>query len=124
MDGIQSNQKGGRNVNREEKLIQGIENLGLHVEPGLDTSAQGEYVVVLYSSKGVLWGDDAPTLDARDWEMVYVCPLSYNRLDIRKALRQLVFDVFDVWPSEEDVTDGSGQRFLYVFGSIEGLGNG
>lgn len=111
-------------MTREEKLLQGIENLGLHVEPNLDTSAGDEYVVLFYNSEGTLFGDDAPCLEVRDWEMLYVCPISSNRQDVRIALRNLVYEIFDVWPTEDNASDVNGQRYVYNFKSFEGFANG
>lgn len=108
-------------MTREEKLLDGIEALGLHVEPNLDTSAGEEYVVLFYNSDGTLHGDDAPCLEFRDWEMVYVCPVASNRLSVREALRRLIYEIFDVWPPEDNASDQNGQRYVYDFQSYGGL---
>lgn len=124
MVGVQGDKKGCCGMTREERLIQSIENLGLHVEPNLDTSAGDEYVVLFYNSDGTLFGDDAPCLELRDWEMVYVCPLASNRQSVRMALRNLIYDIFDVWPTEDNASDINGQRYVYDFKSFEGLAYG
>lgn len=111
-------------MSHETRFIEGIEALGLHVEPGLDTSAGTEYVVLLYDSEGTLYGDDCPCLEMRNWQMIYVAPVGYNRIDVREKLRWLVYEIFDIWPPEENVSDVNGQRFLYEFSSFGGFDDG
>lgn len=111
-------------MNRDERFLDGIEALGLHVEPSLDTTAAAEYVVLSYTSEGTLYGDDSPCLEMRNWQMVYVAPVGYDRTDIRNKLRWLVYDTYEVWPSEDDVSDANGQRFLYDFSTFGGFDDG
>lgn len=111
-------------MTQDERFLKGIENLGLHVEPSLDTSALDEYVVVSYNSDGTLFGDDAPCLERRNWQMVYAAPIACNCTDIRSRLRRIVYEIYDVWPSEEDVSDAKSQRFLYEFTSFGGIEDG
>lgn len=77
-----------------------------------------------YDSEGTLYGDDAPCLDYRRWDLVYRVPIGVNRLDMRRRIRHTILDLFGVWPSEEDVSDASGQRYLYSFETIGGVVNG
>lgn len=102
----------------DEKLRQAIEALGLHIEPGLDTSAKPEYCAFTYDSSGTLYGDDGPCLDYRRWTLCYVAPVAQNRLAMRQRIRKAIQSVFGVWPSEEDETGNSGQRYLYYFETI------
>lgn len=111
-------------MTRDERFLEKIEDLGLHVEPSLDTSALSEYVVVFYNSEGTLFGDDAPCLEARYWQVIYVAPVAYDRTEIREKLRRLIYEIYEVWPREEDVTDVNGQRFLYEFSTIGGFEDG
>lgn len=111
-------------MTRDATFLDRIEGLGLHVEPSLDTSASGEYVVVMYNSDGTLYGDDRPCLEMRNWQVVYVAPVGYDRTDIRSRLRWLILDIYGVWPSEEDVSDANGQRFLYDFLTFGGIDDG
>lgn len=111
-------------MSRDERFLEGVEALGLHVEPDLDTSTLEEYVVVSYSCDGTLYGDDAPILETRNWQVVYAAPLGYDRTDIRNRLRWLIFEVYGAWPGEENVSDANGQRFLYEFATFGGVGNG
>lgn len=108
----------------EEQLYAAMTALGLHVEPNLDTSTNEEYLVYGYDSEGTLYGDDAPCLDHRRWDLVYRAPIGTNRLEMRKKIRHTILDLFDVWPSEEDVSDASGQRYLYTFETIGGVVDG
>lgn len=111
-------------MSRDEKFLNGIETMALHVELSLDTSAFSEYVVVMYNSDGTLHGDDRPCLEMRNWQVVYVAPVGYDRTDIRSRLRWLILDLYGVWPSEEDVSDANGQRFLYEFSTFGGIEDG
>lgn len=104
--------------------MEGIEALGLHVEPNLDTSGREEYVVLFCNRDGSFFGDDAPVFDALDWTVAYVCPIDCNRRETRNALRRLIFELFEIWPKEDNVTDADGQRYLYSFKSIEGIDYG
>lgn len=108
----------------DERLCRSIERLGLSIEPGLDTSAEGEYVVYTYSRSGTLWGDDAPCLEQRFWTVVYVAPVSCDRLETRFRIMQTIMDIFEVWPREDDATDDNGQRWVYEFSTIGGLDDG
>lgn len=108
----------------DEHFLDEIEELGLHVEPSLDTTASSEYVVLSYTSAGTLHGDDKPCLEVRNWQMVYVAPVGYDRTEIRNKLRGLVLDIYEVWPTEEDVSDLNGQRFLYEFSTFGGFDDG
>lgn len=111
-------------MNYDEKLCRAVEALGLRIEPGLDTSAEGEYLVYSYTRNGTLYGDDAPCLEQRQWTVVYVAPLTQDRLDIRMQIMQAIFSVFEAWPSEDDYADEYGQRWVYSFGTIGGLDDG
>ncbi len=108
----------------DERLCREIEALGLHIEPGLDTSAEGEYVTCSYTRSGTLWGDDAPCLEQRNWSVVYVAPVSCDRLEKRMQIMQVIFSIFGAWPHEEPFADETGQRWLYDFDSIGGLDDG
>lgn len=105
----------------DEKLCRGIEELGLSIEPGLDTTAEGEYVAYSYTRSGALYGDDAPCLEQRSWSVVYVAPLHCDRLEMRMAIVRLIFSIFGDWPTEDDYTDENGQRWAYQFTTIGGL---
>lgn len=111
-------------MTHDERLCRGIEKLGLRIEPGLDTSAEGEYVVYAYSRNGALWGDDAPCLEQRFWTVVYVAPTSCDRLEMRIRIMQTILSLFEVWPHEDDATDETGQRWVYEFSTIGGLDDG
>lgn len=108
----------------EDQLEEEFTALGLHIEPGLDTSAETEYVTYGYDSEGSLYGDDEPCLDFRRWTIVYVAPVSYDRREMRRRIRELIQKVTGVWPSEDDATDGNGQRFIYEFETFGGISNG
>lgn len=108
----------------EDLFVQGFDTLGLHIEPGLDTSAETEYVAYGFDSEGMLYGDDTPCLDFRRWSVVYVAPVGYDRRDQRMKIRKMILGITGVWPSEEDATDGAGQRFIYEFETFGGIGNG
>lgn len=108
----------------DAKLKQALEALGLHIEPGLDTTAGTEYCAYGYDSSGTLFGDDGPCLDYRRWTVVYVAPVGQNRLAMRQSIRRAIFEVFGVWPSEEPDTDESGQRYLYDFETIGAIADG
>ena len=111
-------------MTKDERLLEGIEELGVPVAPGLDTSALTEYAVVSYTSNGALYGDDAPCLDFRVYELVYVAPISENRTAVRDQLRSLIMGIYGDWPSEENLSDASGQRYLYSFSSYGGVDDG
>lgn len=108
----------------EAQLCTALRDLGLSIEPNLDTSAVTEYLTYGYDSEGVLFGDDAPCLDQRKWSLVYVAPLGVNRIAMRRSIREAVLGVFGDWPSEEDVSDASGQRYIYSFETIGGINDG
>ena len=108
----------------EDLLVEGFTDLGLHIEPGLDTSADAEYVVYGYDSDGTLYGDDGPCLDLRRWTIVYVAPVAKDRRTIRLKIRELIQRIAGVWPSEEDATDVAGQHFIYEFETFGGIADG
>lgn len=108
----------------EDKLCKAVETLGIHIEPGVDTSAQGEYAVYSYTSNGGLWGDDGPCIDHRHWLVIYVAPLGCDRLENRRQLRTTIFTLFDAWPDEDDYSDADGQRWSYEFETIGGIDDG
>jgi hypothetical protein len=108
----------------DEKLCNAVEKLGLHIEPGIDTSAQGEYVVYSYGRNGALWGDDAPCIDHRQWLVIYVAPLGADRVEKRLTLMQAIASACGVWPEEDDFSDINGQRWTYQFDTIGGIANG
>lgn len=108
----------------EEKLYAALTALGIHVEPNLDTSTEEEYLVYAYDSEGTLYGDDAPCLDARRWDLVYRAPIGVNRIELRQKIRYAILDLFGVWPAEDDASDASGQKYLYSFETIGGVVDG
>lgn len=108
----------------DERLCRGIEELGLTIEPGLDTSAEEEYVVYTCSRSGTLWGDDAPCLEQRFWTVVYVAPVACDRLVQRIRIMQTILSIFGAWPTEDDATDEAGQRWVYEFSTIGGIDDG
>lgn len=108
-------------ITYDAKLKEALEALGLHVEPGLDTSAGTEYCAYGYDSSGTLFGDDAPCLECRRWTVRYVAPAGQNRLPMRRSIRNAIFEVFGVWPSEEAEPDANGQQYFYDFETIGGL---
>lgn len=108
----------------DAQLCQTIKSLGLRIEPNLDTSTHSEYLVYGYTSEGALFGDDVPCIDHRRWELVYVVPVSVNRISVRRSIREAILKIFGVWPSEEDVSDASGQRYLFCFETIGGIDDG
>ncbi|MBR2047131.1 MAG: hypothetical protein IJ960_00895 [Oscillospiraceae bacterium] len=108
----------------DEKLCRAVEKLGLTIEPGLDTSAGGEYVVYSYTRGGELWGDDAPCIEHRHWTMIYVAPLTMDRAQLRLELIQTIFDLFEAWPSEDPYSDAEVQRWVYQFDTIGGIDDG
>lgn len=105
----------------DERLCRGFEELGLPIEPGLDTSTEAEYVAYSYARSGTLWGDDGPCLEQRRWSVVYAAPAACDRLETRQKIMQMIFSIFSVWPREDDVTDAAGQRWLYEFGTVGGI---
>ena len=108
----------------ESKLETAFEALGLSLQPGLDTTAAGEYMAYYYDSDGVLYGDDGPCLDHKNWTVVYVAPLACDRREIRQAIRRAIQTVTGIWSSEDDATDGNGQRFVYDFETFGGIEDG
>lgn len=105
----------------DEQLGAALLTLGLPVSPGVDTTTEGEYIVYSYVSDGELWGDDAPCIDHRIWAVVYAAPLDLNRLSMRNAIRNVIFDLFGAWPSEDPETTAVGQQYLYEFETVGGL---
>lgn len=108
----------------DEALCEKVDELGLSIEPGVDTTAGGEYVAYSYTRSGTLFGDDAPCLEQRNWSLVYVAPVSCDRLEMRRKISQMILELFGVWPHEDDVTDANGQRWLYEFETVGGLDDG
>lgn len=108
----------------EEQFIVAVEALGLRIEPSVDTSAAGEYAVILRSRSGGMYGDDAPVFDVLAYDLYYVAPLSFNRTAICDQLRMLVFEHFGVHPREEDLSDATGQIYHYTFSAIGGISHG
>lgn len=108
----------------DDKLVSGIAGLGIRIEPNLDTSTEPEYLVYSYTSQGTMFGDDAPCLDYRRWTLAYIAPIGTNRIAIRRSIRETIQELFGVWPSEEDCSDVSGQRYVYDFETIGGLDDG
>ena len=108
----------------ERKLELAFEELGLSLQPGLDTTASGEYMAYYYDSDGVLYGDDGPCLDHRTWTIVYAAPLAHDRREVRQAIRKAIQDITGIWPSEDDATDVNGQRFIYEFETVGGIDDG
>lgn len=105
-------------MTQDEELHQGLAALGLPVSPGMDTTAEGEYVVYGYVRSGSLWGDDGPCMEHRIWSVIYCAPTGYNRMDVREQICNLIFDIFGAWPSEEPEETAAGQRFCYEFETI------
>lgn len=105
----------------DAELKKSLSALGVPVEPILDTSVDHEYIAYYYESKGTLFGDDVPCMEYRSWTVVYLAPVGYNRLAMRQNIRQVIFDLFEVWPTEDDASDASGQRWIYEFETIGGL---
>ena len=108
----------------EDVLAKRFAELGLTFEPGLDTTVSGEYLAYYYDSDGTLFGDDGPCLEHRNWAVVYVAPIAHDRREMRQLIRRTIQDVTGVWPSEDDATDGNGQRFIYEFETFGGIGDG
>lgn len=108
----------------DAQLCEAITALGLPIEPNLDTSTETEYLVYSYTSEGVLYGDDTPCLDRRQWALVYVAPIGFNKIATRHSIREAVFNIFGDWPIEEDDSDASGQRYIYTFETIGGIDDG
>lgn len=108
----------------EDTLELRFEKLGLSFQPGLDTTAAEEYLAYYFNSDGTLFGDDGPCLEHRNWTIVYVAPLALDRREMRQTIRRTIQDVAGVWPSEDDATDGNGQRFVYEFETFGGIENG
>ena len=111
-------------MNIEDILAKQVAALGLSFQPGLDTTAEGEYMAYYFDSDGTLFGDDAPCLEHRNWTVVYVAPIAHDRREMRQLIRRTIQDVAGVWPSEDDATDGSGQRFVYEFETFGGINDG
>lgn len=108
----------------EDTLEMRFAELGLSFQPGLDTTVSGEYLAYYYNSDGTLFGDDGPCLEHRNWTIIYVAPLAHDRREMRQKIRAIIQAVTGVWPSEEDATDASGQRYAYEFETFGGVGNG
>lgn len=108
----------------EDKFEEAFGQLGLSIQPGLDTTADPEYVVYGYDSDGTLFGDDEPCLDHRRWTIVYVAPVAYDRRETRRLIRSVIQQITGVWPSEDDATDGNGQRYIYEFETFGVIGDG
>lgn len=105
----------------DERLCRGFDELGLPVEPGLDTSLEPEYVVYSYTRNGALWGDDGPCLEQRNWSVVYCAPIACDRLETRQKIMQMIFSIFGTWPREDDATDAACQRWVYSFDTMGGI---
>lgn len=108
----------------DAKLYAAMSALGLPIEPNLDTSSRPEYCAYYYDSSGTLYGDDGPCLEHRRWTLVYVAPVGQNRLAMRQKIRSAIYDLFGVYPSEDDATDASGQRYLYEFETVGAISDG
>lgn len=111
-------------MTQDARLTAGLKQLGLHVEPNLDTSAEKEYVAYFYDREGTLHGDDGPCVEYRRWTVVYVAPNGLNRLEKRQQISRLIQSLFGAWPTEENMTDESGQRYVYEFDTIGGIDDG
>lgn len=111
-------------MNIEDILAKQFAALGLSFQPGLDTTAEGEYMAYYFDSDGTLFGDDGPCLDHRNWTIIFVAPLAQDRRETRQAIRRIIQSVTGAWPSEDDATDGSGQRFVYEFETFGGIDDG
>lgn len=105
-------------------IKQGLEGLGIPVEPIINTTVDHEYIAYFYESEGTLYGDDAPCLDYRRWTVVYCAPIGYNRIATRQRIRQTIKDLFGAWPAEDNATDVNGQRWIYEFDTIGGIADG
>lgn len=108
----------------EERLEQAFMLHGLPFQPDLDTTAEAEYLAYYYDSDGTLYGDDGPCLEHRNWTIVYAAPLTYDRREMRQAIRNTILAVTGVWPSEENISDGNGQRYVYEFETFGGIVDG
>lgn len=108
----------------EDRFVEAFGSLGLSIQPGLDTTAEPEYIVYGFDSAGTLFGDDGPCLEYRKWSIVYVAPVACDRREMRRCIRSLIQDITGVWPSEDDATDGSGQRYIYEFETVGGIEDG
>lgn len=108
-------------MTQDAELCEALETTGLTVSPGLDTTSQGEYIVYGYVRSGALWGDDGPSLEQRKWFVIYAAPTDLNRLEVREQIRDIIFNIFGAWPSEDQETTMAGQRYIYEFETIGGL---
>lgn len=108
----------------EDRFAEAFCAMGLPIQPGLDTTADPEYVIYGYDSDGTLYGDDGPCLEYRRWTVVYVAPVAYDRREQRRNIRDLIRRITGVWPGEEDATDGNGQRYIYEFETFGGISDG
>lgn len=108
----------------DAQLYQTLSTLGLPVEPILDTSVDHEYITYSYESEGTLFGDDGPCLEYRRWTVIYSAPIGYNRLTVRQQVQQAIWNLFGVWPSEDDASDANGQRWIYEFDTTGGIACG
>lgn len=111
-------------MTKEEQLCQRIEALKIPIEPLMDTSAGGEYVVYTCDRTPALWGDDSPCIEQQSWKVVYVAPLTCDRRATRQSLLQTIFSIFGAWPTEDDYSDENGQRWVYEFETIGGIDDG
>ena len=103
----------------EDRLAEAFEALGIPLQPGLDTTAEGTYAVYAYDTNSALHGDDTACLEDRAWSLVFVAPLGVDQRAVREQIRGTIRDLFGVLPSEEDVTGGAGgQQYLYEFETI------
>ena len=105
----------------EDHLVEQFAQLGLQLQPGLDTTADGTYLVYRYDSDGALFGDDGPCLDHRQWVIIFVCPAAEDHREDRAIIRQTIQKLFGVLPSEDDATDGSKQKYIYNFETFGGI---
>lgn len=108
----------------DAQLKQRLEELGVPVEPIIDTSVDREYIAYFYERKGTLFGDDEPVLEHRRWTVVYCAPNSCNRMSMRQNIIQTIFELFGSWPSEDNASDANGQRWLYEFDTAGGIDYG
>lgn len=108
----------------EDQLVERFALLGLMLQPGLDTTADGTYLVYRYDRDGALYGDDGPCLEHRQWVIVFVCPAAEDHRDDRAMIRQTVKDLFGILPPEDDATDGRQQKYIYTFETFGGMQDG
>ena len=107
-------------MTKEDRLVEAFAGIGLTLQPGLDTSAEGQYAVYTYDTDGSIYGDDHVILEFRSWIIVFVAPLATDQRVKRQQIRSTIEDLFEVLPSEEDATgDTGGQKFIYTFETLE-----